>query len=97
MPTDNWPDIRAQHHQRDFPFFEILLVYDVLVSGDDYFEPSCFGGLKEFAVADSLPASFVHSFNLMLAEKLAHSMRDILIEEDAQGRGAFPRNSAIPE
>lgn len=97
MSTDNWPDIRAQHDQGDFPFLQVLLVYDVLVSGDDNFKPCRFGGLKEFSVADSLPASFVHSFNLMLAEKLAHSMRDILIEEDAQGRGAFPRNSAIPE
>jgi hypothetical protein len=94
MVTHNGPDVRTQYNQRNIAPCKGLLIHDVLVGSDYNLKPGRFCCLQKFTVADTCPSAVVDRFHLVIVQKIADTVRHVLIKQDAQGIGAFPRRSA---
>jgi len=79
------PDIGAEDDQSEFPTLQVLLIPDVLIGSNQYFEPGLFRHLQKLAVFQLIgPQHFDESLNLMLEQEAARTDRDIFIKQYAQ-------------
>ena len=60
-----WPMIRGQDDNGQPPTSEILLVSDILVTGEEHIEPRLLRRIKQRAVFQSLPSQFIRPGYLM--------------------------------
>jgi hypothetical protein len=59
-------DIQSKHNESDSPPAQVLLVHNILIGSYHHVERTRFGCLNELSVADTIPASVVDCFDLML-------------------------------
>lgn len=74
---------------------EILLVNNVLIGSYYDFKASRLRSGNKLTIRDAFPTVIIDGFNLMVPNKLPNAVGHILIKQDAQVRGAFPRSSTI--
>jgi hypothetical protein len=65
--SDNRPNVRAQHHQSNFPPFEGLLVHDILISRYHNVKAGGFCCLEKFTIADACPTAVFDRLDLVTA------------------------------
>jgi hypothetical protein len=82
MPPQNGPLLIAEDEERNSPARQILLVTNVLVSGDQEIKPCRLGGGYQFAVNQSIPSSFDRFNHGVAFEHMSKGCRGAVIEED---------------
>jgi len=77
----NPPPICCRQNQNRYsPVFEVLLVAQILIGGDDSFKASRFGSQKEIAVLKRIPATFERGRDLVIGQGVTKRCRCTLIE-----------------
>jgi len=81
VPAQSRPLLIADNHERDFPALQVLLVTQVLVSGQQKLETCRLRSGDQFAVKKPVPPSF-HGFNYPMAmERLPERGGSTVIKE----------------
>lgn len=75
-----------QNQNRYSPVFEVLLVAQVLIGGDDSLKTSRFSSQEKIAVLLFLPATFERGRDLVIVQGVAKRGWRTLIEQDPHGR-----------
>ncbi len=76
---------------------KVLLMYEVLIGRDKYFKPILFCGVKQFAVLELRPATFVCSRDFVLRQRFPQGHRYSLIKQYAHLSGSQRTPSSMFE
>ncbi len=61
--------------------FQVLLILEFLVTGDEHVKAGSGGGLHQLTILEPAPAAKAHGRNLVLRQARSQLMRDILVEQ----------------
>jgi hypothetical protein len=76
------PTRSKQHYQRELPGAKVLLILEVLVSGDKYRKARNLSGGDEFTILQTRPAAFLRSFNRVLDQNSPQRNGSALVKQN---------------
>lgn len=74
----------CQHHNSDSATFQVLLVQQILIRGDEALEASGFCARKKFAVLKGGPSLILHRSYFVTSEVVPESLREGLVKKQQQ-------------
>ena len=91
MPLNQRPAVGSKDDESNLALGQVLLVFDVLICGDEDLETSRFRRFQQIAIFQSAPAKLSRGIDGMLGKGLSKLFRYILIEQDARYAGPVLR------